>query len=67
MKTVFDSSFKYRPAIETDVRKTFERIRRELQAQRNRAAPAANSDEALKVIQLEPSSGRLPAKSPRSG
>lgn len=67
MKTVFDSSFKYKPSIETDVRKTFERIRREQQAQRNRDAQAANSEEAVKVIQLEPSSGRLPSISPRSG
>ncbi len=55
MKSVFDSSFKYRPSIETDVRKTFERIRRELQAKGNREAPAANSDGEVKVIQLEPS------------
>lgn len=55
MKTVFDPSFKYKPSIETDVRKTFERIRREQQARRNREAPAANSDGAVKVIQLEPS------------
>ena len=43
MKSVFDPSFKYRPSIETDVRKTFERIRRELQARGNRQATAANS------------------------
>lgn len=55
MKSVFDSSFKYKPSIETDVRKTFERIRRELQAKRNQEAPAANSDGEVKVIQLEPS------------
>lgn len=55
MKSVFDPSFKYRPSIETDVRKTFERIRRELQAQRNREVPAANSDGEVKIIQLEPS------------
>ena len=28
MKSVFDSSFKYRPSFETDVRKTFQRVRR---------------------------------------
>ena len=28
MKSVFDSSFKYTPSFETDVRKTFNRIRR---------------------------------------
>lgn len=28
MKSVFDSSFKYTPSFETDVRKTFQRVRR---------------------------------------
>ena len=32
MKSVFDSSFRYTPSSHTDVRKTFERIRREQQA-----------------------------------
>ena len=29
MKSIFDPSFRYIPSYETDVRKTFERIRRE--------------------------------------
>jgi hypothetical protein len=33
MKSIFDSSFKYTPSFETDVQKTFDRIRREQQAQ----------------------------------
>jgi hypothetical protein len=33
MKSVFDSSFKYRPSFDTDVRETFSRIRREQQTQ----------------------------------
>lgn len=33
MKSVFDSSFKYRPSFDTDVRQTFSRIRQEQQAQ----------------------------------
>ena len=28
MKSVFDSSFKYTPSFDTDVRRTFERVRR---------------------------------------
>ena len=32
MKSILDSSFRYTPSVETDVRKTFERIRRELQS-----------------------------------
>lgn len=30
MKTVLDRSFRYTPSVETDVRKTFARIRRQL-------------------------------------
>lgn len=41
MKTIFDSSFKYRPSFDTDVRKTFCRVRREQQVQIRRAPPAA--------------------------
>ena len=33
MKSVFDSSFKYTPSFETNVRKTFQRVRRQ-QAER---------------------------------
>jgi hypothetical protein len=29
MKSIFDSSFRYIPSYETDIRKTFDRIRRE--------------------------------------
>lgn len=53
MKTIFDSSFRYTRSIETDVRKTFERIRREQQAERRRKAGAANTDIAVKVVQFE--------------
>ena len=44
MKTLFDKDFKYKPAIETDIRKTFERIRRE---QLKRLEDAANEEAAL--------------------
>jgi hypothetical protein len=53
MKSIFDSSFKYTRSIETDVRKTFERIRREQQAERRRQASAADFDVPAKVVQLE--------------
>jgi hypothetical protein len=58
MKTVFDPSFKYKRSIETDVRKTFERIRREQQAERRKKAQAADSSVAansdvIKVVQLD--------------
>jgi hypothetical protein len=43
MKTIFDSSFKYRPSFDTDVRKTFCRIRREQQVHVRPAPPAARA------------------------
>jgi hypothetical protein len=53
MKSIFDSSFRYTRSVETDVRKTFERIRREQQAERRRKAMAANSDVTIRVVQIE--------------
>jgi hypothetical protein len=64
MKTVFDPSFKYKRSIETDVRKTFERIRREQQAERRKQAQAADSSlaansDVIKVVQLDQIKKRL--------
>ena len=39
MKSILDSSFKYTPSLKTDVRKTFDRIRREREGQIRPAAP----------------------------
>ena len=39
MKSILDPSFKYTPSVKTDVRETFERIRREREDQIRRAAP----------------------------
>jgi len=58
MKSIFDPSFRYTRSIETDVRKTFERIRREQQAERRPRATAANSKVTVKVVQLERSKKR---------
>lgn len=50
MKHILDSSFRYKPSFDTDVRKTFERIRKQQQAQ----AHAKPSPEVrVKVLQLE--------------
>ena len=38
VKWIFDPSFHYTPSYATDVRKTFERIRREMQSERRDAA-----------------------------
>jgi len=40
MKSILDPSFRYVPSAETDIRKTFNRIRRELAKARPAASPA---------------------------
>lgn len=52
MKHILDSSFRYKPSFDTDVRKTFERIRRQQQAQA-RGPAKSNPDVRVKVLQLE--------------
>lgn len=53
MKSILDRSFRYRKSFETDIEKTFARIRRE---QRIRAqAKAAASDEARRKVLTIPS------------
>jgi len=37
MKSILDPTFRYTPSVQTDVRKTFARIRRELRAQEAKA------------------------------
>lgn len=52
MKHILDSSFRYRPSFDTDVRKTFEKVRRQQQAQvREQAKP--NPEVRVKVLQLD--------------
>jgi hypothetical protein len=52
MKSILDSSFRYTPSVDTDVRKTFERIRRELQSQAG--LPDVDRPEvSVKVVQLD--------------
>ncbi len=43
MKSILDPTFRYTPSVETDVRKTFARIRRELRAQGTKAAVETSS------------------------
>jgi hypothetical protein len=43
MKSILDPTFKYTPSVQTDVRKTFARIRRELRAQGIRAGSEAET------------------------
>ncbi|HZO00142.1 MAG TPA: hypothetical protein VFB93_02995 [Burkholderiales bacterium] len=51
MKSVFDSSFKYTPSFETDVRKTFNRIRRRQEDTPSRLV-VTNSQCKMKVAVL---------------
>jgi hypothetical protein len=56
MKTVFDASFKYTSSLQTDVRKTFDRIRREQRAKnaaRTAASPAEPQVKYRAVAQLK--------------
>ena len=43
MKSILDPTFRYTPSVQTDVRKTFARIRRELRAQEAQAGSEAET------------------------
>ena len=50
MKRILDRSFVYTPSFATDVRKTFERIRRQREAERGASVPMAqNSPKVLRI------------------
>jgi hypothetical protein len=51
MKSILDPSFHYTSSMETDVRKTFARVRRELRKQRHEQS-AANPEGVGKVLPL---------------
>ena len=53
MKHILDSSFRYKPSFDTDVRKTFERARKQQQAQAREQQAKANPEVRVKVLQLE--------------
>lgn len=52
MKNILDSSFRYRPSFATDVRKTFEKIRRQ-QRERDRDQAKATPGAEGKVLKLD--------------
>ncbi|MCD6041292.1 MAG: hypothetical protein K0R40_895 [Burkholderiales bacterium] len=52
MKHILDSEFRYRPSFDTDVRKTFEKIRRQQQS-RDRGEPKGDAEPKVKVLKLE--------------
>jgi hypothetical protein len=49
VKWIFDPSFHYTPSYATDVRKTFERIRREMQSG-DRGTPPSRKEAGEKVL-----------------
>lgn len=51
MKHILDSSFRYRPSFDTDVRKTFEKVRKQQHSARD--LPTAKADVQVKVLKLE--------------
>ena len=55
MKHILDSAFQYRPSFDTDVRKTFEKIRRQQNAQAAKEREEAKERPAprVKVLQLD--------------
>ncbi|HEX7220610.1 MAG TPA: hypothetical protein VF280_15480 [Burkholderiales bacterium] len=52
MKHILDSDFRYRPSFDTDVRKTFEKARRQQQT-KEREQSAAEPQIKVKVLKLE--------------
>jgi hypothetical protein len=52
MKHILDSEFRYRPSFDTDVRKTFEKVRKQQQV-RDREQSKSNPDTKVKVLKLE--------------
>jgi hypothetical protein len=56
MKHILDSDFRYRPSFDTDVKKTFEKIRRQQQQAKEQAKDHENkarSDIQVKVLKLD--------------
>jgi hypothetical protein len=51
MKHILDSSFRYRPSFDTDVRRTFEKARR--QQHSKQTEQARQPDVRVKVLQLD--------------
>ena len=52
MKHILDSAFQYRPSFDTDVRKTFEKVRRQQQT-RERTQNKPNGEIQVKVLKLD--------------
>jgi hypothetical protein len=53
MKHILDSSFRYKPSFDTDVRKTFERVRRQQQQPQGPRQVKSGTEVRVKVLQLD--------------
>ena len=53
VKWIWDPSFRYMPSYATDVRKTFERVRRHIESQ-DRAGSASGKATGQNVLRLDP-------------
>jgi hypothetical protein len=53
MKHILDSDFQYRPSFATDVKKTFEKIRRQQQARERTQAKSGAAETQVKVLKLD--------------
>jgi hypothetical protein len=53
MKHILDSSFRYKPSFDTDVRKTFDRVRRQQQQPAKAQSAAGRRDVSVKVLQID--------------
>jgi len=54
MKNILDPSFRYTPSHETDLRKTFERVRREQAKSARAEARPPDLAAPIKVVRLKP-------------
>ena len=55
MKHILDSDFRYRPSFDTDIKKTFEKIRRQQQQVKEQqlAKAKAHPEVTVKVVKLD--------------
>ena len=54
MKHILDYDFRYRPSFDTDIKKTFEKVRRQQQVKEQQLAKTkAQSEVTVKVVKLD--------------
>ena len=53
MKHILDSAFRYKPSFDTDVKKTFERIRKQQQTKEREESKSDSKGPRIKILQLD--------------